>query len=87
VQTYEGTAARYRSRNNQQAIRRLAERLRDYTRDSSFKLDDDIVQVLTPRLVWGPAAAVIQRLQALSGFIGRKGRVEGSVRLALNFTA
>lgn len=31
-----------------------------------------------------PAAAVIQRPQALSGFIGRKGRVGGLVSLMLN---
>ena len=34
-----------------------------------------------------PAAAVIQRPRALSGIIGRKGCVGGSVRLALNSPA
>ena len=34
-----------------------------------------------------PAPAVIRRPQALSGFIGRKARVGGSLRLVLNPTA
>ena len=58
------------------------------TRETPLSADDDIVQsATTAMLVAGPAGAVIQRPQALSGITGRKGCVGGCISLLLNATA